>query len=119
MNDIEKAIEHLKERVIFMENFLKEKESMGTIVLDKEKILNSMALNKLSIIALEKQLNGGWVSVSKMLPNKSGFYIVTERRGDKIVVAYTYFYDSGQWMGISDEVIAWQPLPKPYKEVEQ
>lgn len=56
-----------------------------------------------------------WTPVSERLPIKSGFYIVTERRGNNIVVAYTYFYDSGQWMGISDEVIAWQPLPEPYK----
>lgn len=56
MKEIEKAIEHLKECVMFRENFLKEKELMGTIVLDKEKILSSTILDKLSIKALEKQI---------------------------------------------------------------
>ena len=125
INCIEKAIEHLKERVMFMENFLKEKESTGTIVLDKEKILSSMAINKLSIAALEKQLNGGWILVSEGAPNmdechkNDNRFIVTD--GNRVYEdSFDYLadgYTEPKWIySTMCEPIAWQPLPEPFKE---
>lgn len=83
--------------------------------------------------------NGGWIPVSERLPEKDGKYLVTMRsfcglpqrievlrfatdlhRIDK----YDFpehkcgFYDSYSEWGYCevDDVIAWMPLPEPYKE---
>ena len=58
---------------------------------------------------------GEWISVEKELPKEKGYYLVTRKghtcaevrqfRGKKWAVDTQHF----------GEVIAWQPLPKPYK----
>lgn len=67
--------------------------------------------------------NNGWIPCNEMLPEKNGFYLVTQKR---------YSLDTHRLMGIETdyvkfeygkwgrarhfEIIAWQPLPIPYKE---
>ena len=71
-----------------------------------------------------------WIPVSERLPDKNGRYLITQgdARFKTIIIKY---YDLGKkefgtwhelpfddeevWISISD-VIAWQPLPEPYKE---
>lgn len=57
---------------------------------------------------------GKWIPVSEKLPDKEGKYLVTLKRWNIVTIAnfknvmgYKHF-DNGY-------VIAWQPLPKPYK----
>lgn len=58
----------------------------------------------------------GWIPVKEGLPEKNGFYQVTEKFVDKIVVYQEYYFaDRKEWSYRAD-VIAWQPLPEPYKE---
>ncbi len=85
----------------------------------------------LAISALEKQVNGGWIPVNKVnkeypkfdencLAQTQDGYISTsifygfgeERQGYKEFL-------NGVWEinELDKEVIAWQPLPEPYKEV--
>lgn len=65
---------------------------------------------------IEKQPKvGKWISVEKELPKEKGYYLVTRKghtcaevrqfRGKKWAVDTQHF----------GEVIAWQPLPEPYK----
>lgn len=78
------------------------------------------------VIELEnKQDNDGWVSVKDRIPEINGRYMTTARL-EKDAEVYDLWFESGKWF-VDDEddeyegdVIAWQPLPKPYvKESEK
>ncbi len=63
--------------------------------------------------ALEKQSNNGWILVAERLPNRETGCLVWQ----KIDGHYKY----NIWHYVTDfpsSVIAWQPLPSTYKEVE-
>ena len=66
-----------------------------------------------------------WTPVSKRLPKAdeyiddvARYYLVQNEYGDMLVARYTH---SGYWeqiyqlKPISDEIVAWMPLPEPYK----
>lgn len=86
----------------------------------------------LAISTLEKQLNNGWIPVSERLPKYDGSYYCTVKVKDGIkgmqagaVVGMECVYVSGTWKNVwfqeishIFDVIAWQSLPEPYKEVE-
>jgi hypothetical protein len=72
--------------------------------------------------ALEKT---HWIPVSERLP-KAGeyvggvakFYLIQNKYGDMLVARYThsrYWEQIYQLEPIEDEIVAWMPLPKPYK----
>ena len=64
-----------------------------------------------------------WIPVTERLPNESGSYLVTVPmdNGDSYVDALDYhkgkFYEyDSEWGDIEyDDVLAWMPLPEPYK----
>ena len=61
-----------------------------------------------------------WIPCSERLPEESGLYIVTNV-GRWVEPVGTRYYniraDGGFWSGHpSDKVLAWMPLPAPYKE---
>lgn len=99
MNDIEKAIEILNEDVLIMAMMAKNKDVYDTVFVCRD--------------ALEKQLNNGWILVAERLPNRETGCLVWQ----KIDGHYKY----NIWHYVTDfpsSVIAWQPLPSTYKEVE-
>lgn len=65
-----------------------------------------------------------WVPVSERLPEKNGQYLayIINPYDEKIQYLMTCYYyaKDNQWIPddetASDNVIAWMPLPKPYKE---
>jgi hypothetical protein len=70
---------------------------------------------------------GRWIPVSERLP-KAGeyvgdvdkYYLVQNEYGDMLVARYThseYWEQIYQFQPIGDEIVAWMPLPEPYKEV--
>jgi len=77
-----------------------------------------------AIKCMEKQLNNGWIPVSERLPEE-GRYLVTTVYGE---VKESEF-DLRKWWQIDNstisleweeepiKVVAWRPLPDPYKEV--
>jgi hypothetical protein len=79
--------------------------------------------------SLGKQLSGGWIPVSERLPeNQPSWiggttYIITLKTQNTIVRFAKY--KEKKWIGdfgkiiSDDDVIAWQPLPEPFKEVEK
>ena len=81
----------------------------------------------LAVKVLTQQLNNGWIPVSEKLPEENGTYIVTQathslRDCDKVLRLDTVCvdYSNGTWRRAKHlEVIAWQPLPEPYKEVSE
>ena len=58
-----------------------------------------------------------WIPCSERLPSEAGHYLVTTIGFFQNVVNTIYF-DSEMWHSIS-KVLAWQPLPQPYKKEVQ
>lgn len=74
----------------------------------------------------EHKENSGWIPVSERLPKNGGWYLVTWEDQFKTVrrVAVSEFIepkgltDIGHFEGfVMNEIIAWMPLPEPYKGV--
>lgn len=86
-----------------------------------------------------EEYNGGWIACSERLPEESGYYLVTYHdwsdgnflpKYDDTYVRRLHYQISEHFVGwnypknVDDraendchkEVIAWQPLPEPYKE---
>lgn len=121
-----------------LENVLKEIESVGNIqfssytkpliaVEDVIKIIRAhIPLENDAEIARSSRDNDGWISVEERLPEEKinpasqDFceYQVTAKFGNVKDVRH-YKYGNGHWRhgpGIVDEyVIAWRPLPEPYR----
>ena len=65
--------------------------------------------------------SSGWISVKDSLPSDEKGYLVTLRDGEVTVAKYDK--EEKMWVDTIEEyyeypVIAWQPLPAPYKEGE-
>lgn len=57
---------------------------------------------------------GKWIPVSERLPEEMGNYMVTMNYGKYgNIIGQRYYYGLGEWS--DDCVIAWMPLPEPYK----
>lgn len=56
---------------------------------------------------------GEWIPVSEMLPEEGLYLVMCEDVGIQV----KYYHSDGTWMSMFD-VIAWMPLPEPYKEEE-
>lgn len=83
-------------------------------------------------VLIDKEFNNGWIPCSKRLPkydedyfgkynNNHRQYIVMCKGSYEPTVAYfskekTWYYND--FIKFND-VIAWQPLPEPYKEIEK
>lgn len=75
---------------------------------------------------LVEKYNNGWIPCSERLPKEANDYLVTQYNRDAIDEYCNgsriskIFFDVEWWDDIDHEcgwdIIAWQPLPKPYKE---
>lgn len=69
---------------------------------------------------LEKEYNNGWIPCNERLPEKSGEYLTYVDYADETFIAIDEIDCDGiikEWNCTPNyHVIAWQPLPKPYKE---
>lgn len=60
-----------------------------------------------------------WIPCSERLPEKDGWYLVTVQGYETVTDVSLYSADDGcAWGDVSakQKVIAWMPLPKPYRE---
>ena len=96
------------EKIKFEEDWLSE------VNLTKENI--KIALAGIRATALEQ---ARWIPVSERLPERD-VDVLTYHRNESFDYQYVSWIDcySGKWSGfignLSDEVIAWMPLPQPY-----
>ncbi len=79
---------------------------------------------------MDEAENGGWVPVSERLPEEGEKCVITDKCGyvhDGIIYDYAYSkdknpsfhrWDDEYWQCFRPDVIAWQPLPDPYKPEE-
>jgi hypothetical protein len=58
--------------------------------------------------------NKGWIPCSERLPKSEHKYLICDDKGN----VYTSTYYNNRWLVTieTDEVLAWQPLPDPYKK---
>lgn len=118
MNVLEKILEEIEEHTIEFESFgmCDDYVSVGWV---KEIIRSNMDD--------VPDNNAGWIPVSERLPEESDYYmacIYNDEAGDydfrKTWFAHAddYDMDESEWRELYDfeRVIAWQPLPEPYKE---
>ena len=128
-----KAFEKILERLIIMRDKYSKDTTYG-----KNHI---SAYNKALKIVQEvsEEYNGGWIPCSERLPEESGYYLVTYHdwsdgnflpKYDDTYVRRLHYQISEHFVGwnypknVDDraendchkEVIAWQPLPEPFKE---
>lgn len=65
-------------------------------------------------IKLSERPQGEWILVSERLPEEDNDYIITYKSFGENVVSKSWFNTR---VGFAiDNVIAWQPLPEPYKK---
>ena len=72
----------------------------------------------------DKVYRNRWIPVSERLPEKRGVYLATFLEEGKRYVERFYYSDFTGWMmpiawqdeGRIENILAWQPLPEPYKE---
>lgn len=109
-------IKELKELCISWEN---------TIAIFEDYLSNEEAIK-----ALEQELK--WILISERLPKSAGVYIVSRWFSDgeekAILTDACYFDGTETWHDdtrinhgrsyLDNKIVAWMPLPKPYKESE-
>lgn len=128
--EIEKAIRVLKCQINDLTSTLIE-ESQYPFRSSIERQIESL---EIAISALEQQLSGGWISVSERWPDKTGYYLVTYHewtdgnylpkyddtrvkilRYQEAVFRLPVCCDKKAEQDTHREIIAWMPLPEPYK----
>jgi hypothetical protein len=74
-----------------------------------------------AIVSLETQQADMWVSVSERLPDENGYYLIQQECMMEYMRVARYTTESQKFRTAEvkcyyEDVIAWQPLPKPWKE---
>lgn len=126
-----KAFEKILER-------LKQKMKLYSSQSDSDLFIREgLCISKGIVQEVAEEYNGGWIPCSVRLPKEDGSYLV-QSVFEEEVHFYDQYYDSGceafgtyrdyydeNTLGFLDsefvkdeDVIAWQPLPEPFKERE-
>lgn len=119
MNVLEKILEEIEERVNFRECLVKYEKRRGTIT---DVCRNKGALEELDIIAeiIRSHMDEAaddWIPVEERLPEDERMVLVTYMTKSGIPSVDRARFDGKYWRGsgFMGRVIAWRPLPKPYK----
>ena len=117
-----KAFEKILERLEELQNYA----CFPTEWVNEEQSkIHSYYANKLTeILKLTEQYSNGWIPCSERLPEESGEYLVTSKIyfvpdhvdeiDNYVGVKISHYSTRCGWL--DDEVMAWQPLPEPYRE---
>ena len=130
MNVLEKILEELEERVNYRKRLVRYEKKNGTIT---DVVRNQGALEELVIVekiirshmnnAKDTNVLSNWIPCSEKLPEETGYYLVqlskkmpNEDYADRVVVLYDG--EEKVFMCYEKLIVAWQPLPEPYKGEE-
>ena len=132
-----KAFEKILEKLEELQNNLLS-QTEGDAVLQVG-VINGVMYSRKIVQEVAEEYNGGWIPCSERLPEESGYYLVTYHdwsdgnflpKYDDTYVRRLHYQISEHFVGwnypknVDDraendchkEVIAWQPLPEPFKE---
>ena len=120
MNEaFEKILEKLEE---LQNNLLSQTE--GDAVLQVG-VINGVMYSRKIVQEVTEEYNGGWIPCSERLPEAGKRYLVSaiwkDKDFEKSAVYDAVYGSDGLWHSynyepVSYKVIAWQPLPEPFKE---
>lgn len=110
---------HIKDRLIQLKN---EVENTGNGAYFSKNNISKIVELLLADLEQDEKENG-WIPVSERLPEKNKDVITTVKYSGFMGMygrwlKTAFIDDYGEWNGecIGGEVIAWMPLPEPYKE---
>ena len=78
---------------------------------EEEKLIIGFLKDTAESFMRENQSAQQWIPCSERLPDQNGKYLVVGRQKAINILKF----DGGRWYG-KWGVVAWMPLPKPYKE---
>ena len=128
----EKIIEKLEERKQLHNRMVDYENKNGTVYEEFQQRKAVEVLNyAIEIVKQEaEKCNNGWIPCSERLPKLGGVVIITTKEGLVYSdIQYDYRYngdkfpcfhrwDSEMWQCFQPDVIAWQPLPLPFRDKE-
>ena len=129
MQELEKILEEIESRIEYLEK-IKGKYEDGN-----EKMAIWFRIDEINRIKkiIRKHKNDGWISVKERMPEDDVDVLVTyadvddENYTDICITTYGYAYLGGnkldykewrnpfEYFNVNYKVIAWKPLPKPYR----
>ena len=109
-----KAFEKILERFEELQNNLLQ-QTEGDINLQVG-VINGVMYSRKIVQEVAEEYNNGWIPCSERLPEKEGKYLVTLYKWN--IVSFADFKNLKYNPHFNAPVIAWQPLPEPYKEGE-
>ena len=129
MIEYEKDLNELKEQILKEGNVLVTKRDLLERFCEMDKEYNGEPWNLLQILSNIDVLVGEepskqkWIPVSERLPENETCVLTTIKIPNRIARVRSVWYDSGfihndngdVWKATDMEVLAWIPLPKPYK----
>ena len=125
------AFEKILERI---DSYIEDAKSEGDF-----SYIKPFEIAKIAVQEVAEEYKGGWIPCSERLPEESGYYLVTYHdwsdgnflpKYDDTYVRILHYQISEHFVGWNypknvdyraendchKEVIAWQPLPEPFKE---
>ena len=113
-----KAFEKILERLEELQNNLLS-QTEGDINLQVG-VINGVMYSKKIVQEVAEEYNGGWIPCSERLPEECTEVLVSVKEIDDSFYTRTSWAQDGVWVikktPLQPTVIAWQPLPEPYKE---
>ena len=115
-----KAFEKILERI---DSYIEDAKSEGDF-----SYIKPFEIAKIAVQEVAEEYNGGWIPCSERLPEDAFGCLVTiidceplTQTDFENILPYVVGYDGESWNDedgneIPFEVIAWKPLPEPYKE---
>nr|DAT70264.1 MAG TPA: Protein of unknown function (DUF551) [Caudoviricetes sp.] len=77
----------------------------------------TISVDKIIDVLKNTEKVGEWIPCSERLPDPDTYVLVTYKDFDDSVIGVDrYDQDIHDWFCFEEGVIAWQPLPEPYRE---
>ena len=115
MQELEKILKEIKE--VLEEN--KVIELNGDCTVDRCIIDVALAWDSIKAI-IHNHMNDGWIPVEERLPEEAGTYIINALTGERNIVTFAKWQNRYKRFDMTGartywKIIAWCPLPEPYK----
>lgn len=106
IEDFTKIVKPFVQKKLLEENF----EGMG----EQDKAEFGRDFDEILSLAIKGLESSTWIPVTERLPEKEGLYLVSVKNEHNRRYSKTCWYSDKNWFARQD-VVAWMPLPQPYK----